>query len=153
MNASAESPQIAAPARQLSDPVVVAGLAGFALYHLALALFMAFAPHAFYETIGPFDAYNSHYIRDTATFEAALGVGFVVAVRVPSWRVPVLAITMVQFALHTINHLIDADVADPTWVGWFDFAALAISTLLLARLLVLARAEAPPPPPTQGALR
>lgn len=118
------------PAR--SERAVRAALVLFALYHLGLAAFMTLAPHAFYKHVGPFEALNRHYIRDVATFSAALGVGFALSVSRPSWRVPVLAVTTVQFALHTINHLFDADKAHPEWTGWFDFASLLVATLLLA---------------------
>src|SRR5215472_528375 len=66
------------------------GLGILAAYHLAIAAFMAFDAHSFFTSLGPFDAYNSHYIHDTATFEAALGFGFLVSLRRPSWRVPVI---------------------------------------------------------------
>ncbi len=112
-----------------------AGLVAFAVYHLGLAVLMAAAPHAFYRAVGPFEALNRHYIRDVATYTAALGVGFAVAARVRSWRVPVLAIATVQFALHTVNHLLDAGKAHPRWTGWFDFGSLLIATLLLAWML------------------
>ena len=118
------------------------GIGAFAVYHLALALLMAAAPHEFYTQIGPFGPQNDHYIRDTATFNAALGFGFLIALRRPGWRIPVLAITTVQFALHSINHLVDIDRAHPAWTGYFDFGSLAIATLLLAWLLHAARAEA-----------
>jgi hypothetical protein len=118
-----------------SAEALKAGLVLFALYHLGLAAFMAIAPHAFYKDIGPFEALNRHYIRDTATFTAALGFGFVVALRRPSWRVPVLGVTTDQFALHSLNHLIDAHKAHPEWTGWFDFGSLMASTLLLAWML------------------
>lgn len=114
---------------------LVFGLGVYAAYHLGLALFMAIAPHAFYEVVGPFGPRNDHYIRDVATYNAALGFGLLAAVRLPSWRVPVLAITTIQFALHSVNHLVDATTAHPQWVGWFDFAALSAGTLLLASLL------------------
>ncbi|MCW3034646.1 MAG: hypothetical protein JWM60_2991 [Solirubrobacterales bacterium] len=141
MSISAETPGLTAvrAAGRTTDTVLRAGLVVFAVYHLALAAFMVLAPHAFYTSIGPFDAYNSHYIRDTATFEAALGVGFTVAISRPAWRVPVLAITTVQFALHTINHLIDADSSHPAWTGWFDFGSLLAATGLLLVLLARAR--------------
>jgi hypothetical protein len=121
--------------------LVEAGIGAFAVYHLALALLMAAAPHEFYTQIGPFGPRNDHYIRDTATFNAALGLGFLAALRLPSWRIPVLAIATVQFALHTVNHLIDIDRAHPTWTGYFDFISLAFATLLLAFLLRAARAD------------
>jgi len=55
----------------------------------------------------------------------------------------VLALVTIQFALHTVNHLFDADATHPVWTGWFDFATLAASTLLLAWLLRAATAERP----------
>jgi hypothetical protein len=121
---------------------VRAATIAFAAYHLALALFMAVAPHAFFTDVGPFGARNDHYVRDAATYNAALGVGFLIAVQRRSWRVPMLAITLVQFALHSVNHLVDIGDAHPAWNGYFDFFSLAIATALLAWLLRLALAEA-----------
>jgi hypothetical protein len=92
--------------------------------------------------VGPFGPYNRHYEGDTATFAAAFALGFLVAVRRPSWRVPVLAMATLQFALHSVNHLVDIARAHPAWTGYFDFFALLASTLLLARLLTIAAAEA-----------
>ena len=115
-----------------ADSLFDAGLIVLAAYHLGLALFMVASPHTFFRAIGPFEEVNRHYIRDFATYSAALGVGFLMAIRRPSWRVPVLAIATVQFALHTVNHLIDASSAHPRWTGWFDFVSLLASTVLLA---------------------
>ena len=67
--------------------LVRAGVALLAAYSIVLALFMAIAPHAFYSAVGPFGARNDHYIRDTATFSAAIGLGLAVAVRRAAWRV------------------------------------------------------------------
>jgi hypothetical protein len=144
------TPRPAAPTAVVADRALTAGLAVFALYHLALAVFMAATPHAFFKAVGPFDAYNSHYIRDTATFNAALAVGFAVAVRRASWRVPVLAVTTVQFALHSLNHLVDIDRAHPQWTGYFDFFSLLASTVLLAGLLARARSRPVAPSPPEG---
>jgi len=114
----------------------------FAVYHLMLAAFMAIAPHAFYTDVGPFGAANDHYIRDVATYNAALAFAFAVAVRRPSWRVPVLALTTVQFALHSLNHLVDIDRAHSVWNGYFDFFSLSALTVLLAWLWRRATLEA-----------
>ena len=119
------------------------GIALLAVYSLGIALVMAAAPHAFFTGIGPFGPRNDHYIRDTATFSAAIGVGLVIALGRPGWRVPMLSITAVQFALHTINHLVDIDTAHPAWKGYFDFASLAVSTFLVAGLAWLALADTP----------
>jgi hypothetical protein len=127
---------------QSPPSVLTVGLGAFAAYHLALAALMAFAPHAFYVDIGPFGVANDHYIRDVASYNAALAFAFAMAVRRPSWRVPVLALTTVQFALHSINHLIDIDKAHPVWNGYFDFFSLAILTVLLAWLWRKAADEA-----------
>ena len=118
------------------------GIALLAVYSLGIALVMAAAPHAFFTGIGPFGPRNDHYIRDTASFSAAVGVGLAISLARRSWRVPMLAIATVQFALHSINHLVDIDAAHPAWKGYFDFASLAASTFLVAGLLWLALADA-----------
>jgi hypothetical protein len=123
------------------------GLILLGVYHLALAAFMAIAPHAFFTAIGPFGPANDHYIRDTATFNVAFGVGLLLAVRLQSWRVPVLAIVTIQFALHTLNHLLDIGEAHPGWVGYFDFFSLLAATLMLGGLLALARSRRDAPHP------
>ncbi len=124
------------PVRRGAPPwsTVTVGLAAFAAVELALAVMMAAAPHTFYVAIGPFGAYNPHYIRDVASFEAALGVALLIAVRRPAWRVPVLALATIQFALHSLNHLLDVRNAHPAWAGYFDLITLTAATLLLARL-------------------
>jgi hypothetical protein len=121
--------------------ILTAGLALFAAYHVGLGLWMAISPHTFYTAIGPFGIANSHYVRDTASFELALGAGFLLALRRPSWRVPVLAVTAIQFGLHSINHLVDIDTAHPEWVGYFDFFALFATTGQLAWLTRVAARE------------
>jgi hypothetical protein len=141
MNASAAGRRPIARPESWSS-TVVAGLLAFAAVQLGLAIFMAVAPHRFYIAIGPFGARNDHYVRDVATYNAALGAALLIAVRHPSWRVPVLAIMTLQFALHSVNHLVDIAGADPVWVGYFDFFALAAATLQLAGLTWLAIAMA-----------
>ena len=122
------------------DPdLITVGVAAFAAVELALAIWMAVAPRSFFTSIGPFSGYNRHYIRDVATFEAALGIGLLVAVWDRSWRVPALGITLTQFALHSVNHLVDIGSSHPSWAGYFDFFALAGATLQLGWLFAAAR--------------
>ncbi len=137
---------IALPRRsENAERVLLAGLSTLAVYNLALGAFMAIAPHAFYKSLGPFYSYNSHYVRDTATYNLALGAGLALAVvRNPGWRTPLLAVTLIQFALHSANHLLDIERAHPAWTGYFDFASLALATLLIAGLTALALAESRP---------
>jgi hypothetical protein len=117
---------------------LTAGIALFAVYQLGLAALMAFAPHYFFTNIGPFGVRNDHYIRDLATYNAAIGAALLVATRRRSWRVPLLAVVTLQFALHSLNHLIDINAAHPNWNGYFDFFSLAIATVVLAWLWRLA---------------
>ena len=122
-------------------------LVAFAALNIALALFMAAAPHAFYRAIGPFGISNPHYVRDVATFYGAVGIVMAMSVSRPSWRAPVLAISTIQFALHSLNHLVDIARAHPAWAGYADFFSLLAGTAILAwlwRIAALAdRAEAP----------
>jgi hypothetical protein len=133
----------AAGALQTPGPsVVTVGLAAFAAIQLGLAVFMAASPHGFYTAVGPFGAFNAHYIRDVASFYGAIGIGLALAIGRPSWRVPVLALTGIQYALHCVNHLIDIDKAHPAWTGYFDFFSLAVATVALAWLWRAALLEA-----------
>jgi hypothetical protein len=134
----------------MSGSLFQAGMIVLAAYNLGLALFMTIAPHAFFTSIGPFEELNRHYIRDVATYSASMGFGFVVAIRRPSWRVPVLAISTVQFALHTVNHVVDATSAHPQWTGWFDFVSLLATTALLAWMWRTASGKAAKPGPHDG---
>jgi hypothetical protein len=123
------------------------GIAAFAVVELSLAVFMAASPHAFFKAIGPFGTFNAHYLRDVASFEGALGLALLVALVRPSWRVPVLALTTAQFALHSINHLVDIGRAHPRWAGYFDFFSLAAATVVLAWLWRVASLEDAHPGP------
>jgi hypothetical protein len=113
------------------------------VYLVGFSLLMLISPATFFAEIAPFGARNDHYIRDAATFQIALGAGALMAARRPSWRVPVLGLLCLQFALHSVNHLIDIDASDPAWLGPADFGALAIATALLAWLLTRALRQQP----------
>lgn len=136
--------------RSAAPPGTLAvGIGAFAVVELALAVLMASSPHAFYTAIGPFGAFNAHYLRDVASFEGAIGLALAAAVRRPSWRVPVLALATVQFVLHSANHLIDIANAHPQWTGYFDFFSLAAAAVVLAwlwRVASLDAANRPRPP-------
>jgi hypothetical protein len=54
-----------------------------------------------------------------------------VALRRESWRVPVLSLAFIQYALHSVNHLIDVGEADPSWLGPANLVSLVLTTLLL----------------------
>jgi hypothetical protein len=110
-------------------------LIAFALGQLLLGVLLWVTPGFFYDEIGPFGARNDHYMGDVATFYLALGAVALIAVRRVSWRVPVLALALVQYALHSLNHLIDIGESDPGWIGPADFASLTLTAALLVWML------------------
>jgi hypothetical protein len=144
MTAAHQHADAPALASRHAPSTLLAGLLAFALVQLALSLFMAAAPHGFFTAVGPYGTYNGHYIRDVSTFYAAIGACLLVAVRVPSWRAPVLAVTTIQYALHSLNHLLDIARAHPAWTGYFNFFSLAAATVLLGWLWRAAASEGSP---------
>ena len=128
----------AAKERTLERAVVV-GLVAYGVLHLASGALMVLDPGTFFTEVGPFGERNDHYIRDLATYNLAAGAALLAAIRLRSWRVPVLALLPVQFVLHSINHLIDIEEATPESVGVADFISLTAGAVLLAGLLVAAR--------------
>jgi len=118
-----------------------------AAYHLLLGAFMFFAPGAFYDALGKFPPENHHYVKDVSTFYIALGVVLYIAARRRSWRVPVLVFTTLEYALHSINHLIDVNKAQTDFKGWFAFFSLSFLTVVLAALTTLAWRGHPEPAP------
>jgi hypothetical protein len=139
---SAPHPAAPAGAPSRSDSLVLAGLIAFSAVNLALAAMLAFAPHAFFDDVGPYGARNDHYMRDIATFYAAIGVAGLIAARRSAWRTPVLWLLAIEYGLHAINHLVDIDAAHSSWLGPANFASLAVATVAL---VWLARASARSP--------
>ena len=74
-------------------------LAAFGAVQLVLGVLLWATPGFFHEHVGPYGPRNDHYMGDLATWYLALGAAFFMAVRRPSWRVPVLAIALVQYLL------------------------------------------------------
>ena len=89
-------------------------LAAFAAGQVVIGLLLWLTPGFFFDEIGPYGERNDHYMADVATWYLALGMVAFVAIRRASWRVPVLAFALIQYALHSLNHLIDLGEADPS---------------------------------------
>ncbi|HEV2875539.1 MAG TPA: hypothetical protein VGW14_10345 [Thermoleophilaceae bacterium] len=114
----------------------------FAAVQVVTGALLWLVPGFFHDEIGPYGARNDHYMGDLATSYLALGAAAFVAVRRTGWRVPVLAIAFLQYALHSLNHLIDVSEADPGWLGPANLVSLLLATLLLGWML-RTEAEAP----------
>lgn len=117
------------------------GLFVLAISQLALAVWMVTGPGGFFDQVGGFGAQNDHYIRDVATWQAALGLTALIAVWQPAWQLPVLFFAAAQFTLHAINHIADAGTAVASTDGAFDAVSLALGALLLGALAWLAARE------------
>jgi hypothetical protein len=117
-------------------------LALFAAIQVLTGVLLWLAPGFFHDEIGPYGGRNDHYMGDLATWYVALGAAAFVAVRRTGWRVPVLALAFLQYALHSLNHVIDVGEADPGWLGPANLVSLLLATLLLGWMLRTA-AEAP----------
>jgi len=107
---------------------------GFGVYQVAIALFIAIAPRAFYDSLGPYGVYNRHYLQDVAAFEGALGVGLLLAARRPGWRAPLFVVTALHYGFHAISHGVVVAHAHPKWVGPVEFGGLLAGALLLLAL-------------------
>jgi hypothetical protein len=107
----------------------------FASVQVITGALLWLTPGFFHDEIGPYGVRNDHYMGDLATWSLALGAAAFVSVRRPSWRVPVLALALVQYALHSLNHLIDVSEAEPEWLGPANLVALVLTALLLGWML------------------
>jgi hypothetical protein len=114
---------------------VKALLVVFAAIQIVLGLLLWIAPGFFYDEIGPYGTRNDHYMGDLATWYLALGGVTLVSVRRASWRLPVLVLAFAQYALHSLNHLLDVGEADPSWLGPANLVSLVLATALLAWML------------------
>lgn len=121
----------------LSERAQRALFASLAVIHLGLGAWMVLAPRSFFDSIGAFGEYNPHYLRDTATFYLAFALGAAIAFTRPAWRVPVLAITALQYVIHTANHVVDVDEANNSWAGPVDAISLGLAAVQFVGALVL----------------
>jgi hypothetical protein len=113
-----------------------------AAVQLVLGAFLAIAPGTFIDKIAPYGDAADHFLRDLATAYIAMGVALLLAVRRSAWRVPVLFLVGVQYAVHTVNHLIDIGGTDPGWLGPFNFVSLALLTFVIGYVLAAAARDA-----------
>ena len=113
-------------ARYLPVVCVVLGLAW-----LLPALWIVIAPHSFFHHVGPFGAYNPHYLGDAAAFQAGIGIPLVMAAWVAPLRAGTLAVALAAYALHALNHWIDVNHAHAgSNAGITDAVLLTLLALL-----------------------
>lgn len=123
-------------------------LAAFGVTQLALGGWMLLAPRSFYDVLADFGPYDGHLLRDNATWYLALGAALLLAARRPAWRAPVLALALLQYALHALNHLADVTDARTALMGVFDVVSLALTAAAL--VVLLRRSTTPGRPGTRS---
>ncbi|MDQ2939259.1 MAG: DUF4345 family protein [Actinomycetota bacterium] len=109
-------------------------LALIGVFNAATGALALIAPDTFFDQIGTYGVENSHYVGDVGAFVLAYGIALLIAIRVPSWRVPVLALGAIYYGLHALNHVFDTGEARSEARGWGDTIAIAFGGLLLAYL-------------------
>jgi hypothetical protein len=120
------------------ERALVPGIALLAAVHLGIALWMVADSRGFYEQVGPFGAYNSHYIGDAAAFTGGVGLALAAALRWPALRGGVLATAAAVTGLHAFNHWTDLNAANgDSGADVFGAVSLTVQfafTLLLVRV-------------------
>jgi hypothetical protein len=112
----------------------------FAVAQLVLGALLWLTPGFFFDEIGPYGVRNDHYLGDLATWYLALGAVALVSVRRVAWRLPVLVLAFAQYALHSLNHLIDVGDAHPEWLGPANLTSLLLTCVLLGWMINAERA-------------
>ncbi|HEX6116027.1 MAG TPA: hypothetical protein VFY99_02935 [Solirubrobacterales bacterium] len=110
----------------MTEPALRATLWIIAAIQLFLGLMMFLAPGTFFDEIGQYGIRNDHYIGDVGAFYLAAAFGVGMAAARPSWRVPILYVGAVWYALHALNHLFDIGQASSDGRGAFDTISLAL---------------------------
>lgn len=102
------------------------------IFHTLTALAMLFAPEWFFQNIGTYPPYNRHYTGDLGTYQLALGVALLWAVRTPEKHYLLIGAAALGNVLHTLNH-----AYDDLLVNSFP-SGQTILLLIFAALLVVA---------------
>ena len=116
--------------------LVVAGVQQLATGVLALL-----APGTFYDVLAAYPPQNDHFLMDLGSWMIALGAIALYGARRAEWRAPLLGLLGLQYALHTIPHVLHVDDAEEAWQGWFALISLALAAALLLGLFLRERAR------------
>jgi hypothetical protein len=110
-----------------------------AAYLLITGVMALVAPDTFFDQIGKYGVENSHYVGDVGAFTTASGIGVLIAIWRPSWRVPLLWVGAAWFGLHALNHLFDIGEARTDARGITDTVLLALGGVGSAYLALVAQ--------------
>jgi hypothetical protein len=116
----------------MSERWIRTAILAIAAVNLAIGLYAGIAPASFFNHVGDYGARNTHYVGDVASFYLAAGLGLLVAAARPSWRVPLLAVVALWWALHALNHLVDIGQASSDAKGVRDTILIGLGAAAIA---------------------
>jgi hypothetical protein len=119
-----------------SSRLLPLGIGLLALIDLGTAIWIVVAPHSFFDNVGPFGPYNSHYLGDAAALQGGIGLALAASLRWPALRAGALAVALASTGLHAINHWIDVNDAHAgSDAGAGDAISITVLALFAAYLL------------------
>ena len=119
--------------------VVTIVLVVVGVQQLATGVTALLAPGTFYDVVAAYPPQNDHFLMDLGSWMIALGAIALYGARRAEWRAPLLGLLALQYALHTIPHVLHVDDAKEAWQGWFALISLALAALLLFGLFLRER--------------
>jgi predicted anti-sigma-YlaC factor YlaD len=103
---------------------------------ILISIWMVAAPESFFEHVGPFGTYNSHYLGDVAAFQAGIGVALLASLRWPALQAGALAAMLAAVGLHLVNHIVDVgDAHTGSDAGVLDVITVGALFLVVAYVL------------------
>jgi hypothetical protein len=130
----------------LAERALVPGIALLAATFLFIAGWMVIDPRSFFDTLGPFGTYNSHYIGDAAAFHGGIGIALAASIWIPSLRPGVLLAAAAMAGLHAVNHWIDVNAANgDSNADVLDAVSLTVQFVVTLALLRVAMKNAHAP--------
>lgn len=127
----------------MTDRALRIVLVALGLVQLGFGSWMTFATNSFGTNVASFDGFNGHDLRDFATFYLALGIALLVSARLRHWRLPILVLATLEYAFHTVSHIVDVSNAHPAWIGPVELGAIAAGTALFACLAAVSARRNP----------
>ena len=130
------APRVSAGADVVTIALVVAGAT-----QLLAGLLALFAPGAFYDLFASYPPENHHFLKDLGSWQIPLGLIALYGARRADWRVPLLGLLRLQYALHTGSHLVDSGEAEEGWMDGFAIATQALGAVVLLGLFARERGK------------
>lgn len=130
---------VARASAQTDVVTVVLLVVGFT--QLATGVLAFVAPGAFYDLVAGYPPENHHFVKDVGSWNVALGAIALYGARRADWRTPLLGLLALQYALHTVSHVIDAGDSDPGWHSTFALITQGFGAVLLFALFLRERSR------------